>query len=435
MSKYEIKMPKMGESVQDAKITKIFVNIGQEIIEDDILFEIATDKVDSEIPSAYEGIVEKILFEEGDIVNVGETIAIINSEKDSDISKSNSSISDNLQEENDQIKNNIQYTNPKPQNLESNYSGFLSPLVKKIIKEENISESELENIIPTGKNNRIQKDDILNYIRTRGSQKEIIVTDKKTVSEKIKKTTIDSPPIKTNTGDQILEMDRVRKIIADRMLDSKSTMAHVTAVVEADLTNLVNWRNKHKNSFLAKNRTKLTYMPMVVQACTKALHDYPELNSWVDNYKIIRKPDINIGIAVALEDNNLIVPVVKNTNHKSISGLAVEINELADKARNSKLDIADLENGSFTISNFGSFGNLIGTPIINKPQVAILAIGTIEKKPAVIETEHGDAIAIRHKMYLSLSYDHRVIDGALGGKFLSKIKEYLENFNTNQTPA
>ena len=320
--------------------------------------------------------------------------------------------------------------------IKSDSDRFYSPLVKAIAQKEQISQAELDSIVGHGKNGRVQKEDVLKFVAERqGSAKAQVVveTPAKPAAEK----TIASPEkpkvsMSVGANDQIIEMDRMRRIIADHMVMSKQTSPHVTAMVEADVTDMVNWRNKVKDEFFAKEKTKITFMPIIIEAVSKALREYPMINSSVDDYKVIVKKDINIGVAVALPSGNLIVPVIKNADQKNLLGLTVGMNTLADKARNNKLDADDIQGGTFTISNFGSFKNVMGTPIINQPQVAILAVGTIEKKPAVLETPAGDVIVPRQKMFLSLSYDHRVVDGALGGAFLRKIADYLEEFDLNR---
>lgn len=429
MSNFEIVMPKLGESIQEGTITKWFVKEGDTVEEDDMLFEVATDKVDSEIPSPVDGVVSEILFEEDSLVAVGKVLAIINT-------------SDEDEGNNDKVGEKSvaepEATTTKAEGSEDNKpdegkeissdsmrmlsNRFYSPLVRTIAKQENISPEELESIEGSGANGRVQKKDIIKYIEHKKSGR----ADKK--EKKV------SPvPVSIGSEDQIIEMGRVRKLIADHMVMSKQVSPHVTSVVEADVTELVFWRNRNKEAFQNKYGEKITFMPIFTEAVSAALAEFPMVNSSVDGDKIILKKDINIGIAVAKPDGNLIVPVIKNSEQKNLVGIAKELNRLADAARNNKLSPEEIQGGTFTITNFGSFRNIIGTPIINQPQVAILATGSIEKKPAVMETPTGDAIVIRHKMFLSLSYDHRIVDGALGGAFLRKIADNLEQFDINRS--
>jgi 2-oxoglutarate dehydrogenase E2 component (dihydrolipoamide succinyltransferase) len=445
MSEFKIQMPKLGESVQEATITKWFVKEGDRIEEDEPLFEVATDKVDSEIPSPVDGIIKKIFFEVNALVPVGETVAIINTE-DEDESPKVIEVNDLTPEPEKQISQiqkavsesvhisepvQVKEVNPVTEKIESKGTRFYSPLVMSIAKSEKVSMTELESIKGSGLNDRVQKKDILGYVEERKSGK--VTPQAQSPLSSVKDT---STPAKVSTSigsaDQIIEMDRVRKIIADHMVMSKQVSPHVTAVVEADVTNLVLWRTKSKDSFQEKYNDKITYMPVFIEAVARAITEYPMLNSSVDGTKIIIHKDINIAIAVAKPDGNLVVPVIKNAEQKNLVGLVKNMNQLAEAARKNKLTVEDYQGGTFTITNFGSFRNLIGTPIINQPQVAILATGSIEKKPAVMETPTGDAIVVRHKMFLSLSYDHRIIDGALGGAFLRRIADILEEFNTDR---
>ncbi len=432
MSDFQIVMPKLGESIQEGTITKWFVKEGDTIQEDDILFEVATDKVDSEIPSPVDGVLTKIFFAENSLVPVGEILAVISigGEVNENI-KPNSveaapakdvEVEESVHSESKEEKSEV--------NVREASNRFYSPLVKTIAKQENISFDELESITGSGANGRVQKNDILEFIKTRKSGKPN--TPPKKEETQTSRKTFTPPPVTIGAGDQIIEMDRVRKLIADHMVMSKQVSPHVTSVVEADVTELVIWRNNNKEAFEKKYGEKITFMPIFTEAVAAALAEFPMVNSSVDGDKIILKKDINIGIAVAKPDGNLIVPVIKNAEQRNLVGLTKELNRLANAARNNKLGIEEIQGGTFTITNFGSFRNLIGTPIINQPQVAILATGSIEKKPAVLETPSGDVIAIRHKMYLSLSYDHRIVDGALGGAFLRKIADNLEQFEINR---
>jgi len=430
MANFNIVMPKLGESIQEGTITKWFVKEGDTVEEDDMLFEVATDKVDSEIPSPVDGVITKILFPEDSLVPVGEVLAIVNmgGAEEGDAAQEASS------DESEPVPENTVNENEKSPVDDSRKlsNRFYSPLVRNIAKKENISMEELETIVGSGANGRVQKNDILNYIENRKSASiEKVQETKVTAGQPVKKAPAIS--VTAGPGDHIVEMDRVRKLIADHMVMSKQVSPHVTSVVEADVTELVLWRNKNKDAFQQKYGEKITFMPIFTEAVALALTEFPYVNSSVDGDKIILKKDVNIGIAVAKPDGNLIVPVIKNAEQRNLVGLTKELNRLADAARTNKLDPADIQGGTFTITNFGSFRNIIGTPIINQPQVAILATGSIEKKPAVLETPSGDVIAIRHKMYLSLSYDHRIVDGALGGSFLRKIADILEQFDVNRS--
>lgn len=431
MSNFQIVMPKLGESIQEGTITKWFVKEGDTVEEDDILFEVATDKVDSEIPSPVDGVVSKILFPEDSLVAVGEVLAILN--MGGEEAETEDSPAENVESktEVEEKTTQVESVEEKVDNVRELSNRFYSPLVKTIAKQENISFEELETIKGSGANGRVQKNDILEYINNRKSGKSVVDVKNKEISTDRK--TLTPPPVAVGSGDQIIEMDRVRKLIADHMVMSKQVSPHVTSVVEADVTELVIWRNNNKAEFEKKYGEKITFMPIFTEAVAAALAEFPMVNSSVDGDKIILKKDINIGIAVAKPDGNLIVPVIKNAEQKNLVGIAKDLNRLANAARNNKLGIEEIQGGTFTITNFGTFRNLIGTPIINQPQVAILATGSIEKKPAVLETPSGDVIAIRHKMFLSLSYDHRIVDGALGGAFLRKIADNLEQFEINRS--
>lgn len=431
MANFNILMPKLGESIQEGTITKWFVKEGDTVEEDDMLFEVATDKVDSEIPSPVDGVVTKILFPEDSLVPVGEILAIINMVSDDDDDESSDSDTVEILDEASAVvvsKENLREVKESSVDESRKLSNrFYSPLVKTIAKEENISLNELETIKGSGANGRVQKKDILEHIKNRSAKPESVKSVPKIAERKSPMT------VSIGAEDQVIEMDRVRKLIADHMVMSKQVAPHVTSVVEADVTELVIWRNKNKDAFQQKHGDKITYMPIFIEAVANALSEFPLVNSSVDGDKIIIKKNINVGIAVAKPDGNLIVPVIKNTEQRNLVGLTKELNRLANAARTNKLSPTDIENGTFTITNFGSFRNIIGTPIINQPQVAILATGSIEKKPAVLETPTGDVIAIRHKMYLSLSYDHRIVDGALGGAFLRRIADILEEFDINRS--
>lgn len=441
MAKVEILLPAMGEGIIEATLTKWLVNVGDKVEEDQSIVEVATDKVDSEIPAPQDGIIEKLLFNENDIPKVGDTIAIISTNgSDSDQKE----VSEEKKVETDvpvfekapsteEVSNNTLEEQGEQIISKTPEGKFLSPLVRSIAEKENVSLSELERINGSGNTGRITKNDILNYINTR-SNTGIDRTAKMQVQEKTSDKQISKPQISKEQiysgGDyEIIEMDRMRKLIAEHMVHSKQVSPHVTSFIEADVTNMVNWKNKNKDRILEKENVKLTFTPIFIEATVKALKDFPMINVSVDGDKIIRKKNINVGIAAALPSGNLIVPVIKNADRLNLMGIAASLNDLSARARENKLKPDEIQGGTFTITNFGTFGNTTGTPIINQPQVAILGVGAIVKKPAVIETPSGDAIAIRHMMILSLAYDHRVVDGALGGMFLKRISDYLEDFD------
>ena len=435
MADFNLVMPKLGESVQEATIIRWLVKPGDMIQEDDVLLEIATDKVDSEIPSPVAGKVLKVLYADNALVAVGEVIAVINTEGKGEVSaapvvtasrKETEAAVVNVEEQGAVVGEGSVSIKSSITSDKDGSSRFYSPLVRSIASKENISTAELNAISGTGSNGRVRKQDVLNYMGNRSGQSatQTQVAAKQAAETKV---TITMMP-----GDEIVEMDRMRKMIADHMVMSKHTSPHVTNFVEADVTNLALWRVKHKDEFLKREKIKLTFMPAFLEATAKALKEYPGVNASVDGSRIILRKSVNIGFAVALKSGNLIVPVLKNADQKSMVGIAVELNRLTEAARNNTLSPDDVQGGTFTISNFGTFRNITGTPIINQPQVAILATGNIEKKPAVIETPTGDVIAIRHKMILSLSYDHRVVDGALGGMFLKRVADLLEDFDINR---
>ena len=448
MAEIEILLPKMGESVAEATIVKWLKNEGDTIELDESIVEIATDKVDSEVPSSSEGILIKKLFNEGDVVQVGQVIAIIGSEADngeSQVTPSETKISDSASPEVKQDNNGVTEqieealmapipSNGSPELSKFGGSGrFYSPLVRSIAKAEGILSEELEKIPGTGKNGRVTKKDILAYLPNRGNAIEHpVIEPTETIVEKVVKT---PPPqaVQSTGNDEIIEMDRMRKLIADHMVNSVQTAPHVTSFVEADVTNIVLWRNKIKNQFLEKVGEKITFTPIFIQAVAQALRDFPLVNSSIDGDKIIVKKNINIGMAAATPEGNLIVPVIKNADQFNLIGLTKQVNDLANRARSGNLSPDEIGGGTYTVSNVGTFGNVMGTPIINQPQSAVLALGAIRKKPAVIETEFGDTIGVRHMMFLSHSYDHRNIDGALGGSFVKKVADYLEAFDINQT--
>ncbi len=439
MAAFEIVMPKLGESIIEATITKWLVNEGDSISEEDPLVEIATDKVDSEIPSPVDGTVKKIHYKEGDTVAVGAVIALVDidgeeteQEPKAD-EKPEVEVEKEFREPEKAVKEIPAPVNPADADF-SNAQRFYSPLVKSIAKEESISVAELESIQGSGKDGRVTKKDVLQYLEDRSAGKTApVAAAVATTPSQPSAPATQQPVVQTTAGDEVIEMDRMRKLIADHMVMSKHTSPHVTMFHEVDMTGIVNWRNRIKNDFQQREGEKLTFTPIFVEAAAKALREYPLVNASVDGYKIIKRKNINIGMATALPNGNLIVPVIRNADQKNLVGLAKDVNDLANRARNNKLNPDEIQGGTFTITNFGQFGNLTGAPIINQPQVAILGIGTIIKKPVVISTDAGDMIGIRHMMILSLAFDHRIVDGALGGMFLQKVAQILENFDTNRT--
>ena len=427
MSRFEIKMPKLGESITEGIIISWSVQVGDIIKEDDVLFEVNTAKVSAEIPSPVEGKVVEILFKEGDTVAVGTVVAIVdiggeNSEDEDSVEALQSSATD---ESVAVVSKAASEETPQVKAVKSEEERWYSPVVLQLAREAGIQPKELDTIPGIGYQGRVSKKDIKSYIVRKQSGG--IMIAKPAATPEVQRITPASGTFSAE-GVEVKEMDRVRKVIADHMVMSKHTSPHVTNVVEVDVTKLVKWRDKNKDAFFRREGVKLTYMPAITEAVAKALAAYPQVNVSVEGYNILFKKHINVGIAVSLNDGNLIVPVVRDADRLNLNGLAVAIDSLALKARDNKLMPDDISGGTFTITNFGTFKSLFGTPIINQPQVAILGVGYIEKKPAVIETPEGDVIAIRRKMYLSLSYDHRVVDGSLGGNFLYFIKDYLENW-------
>jgi 2-oxoglutarate dehydrogenase E2 component (dihydrolipoamide succinyltransferase) len=439
MAQYELIMPKMGESVAEATIIKWVKNEGDKIKIDETVLEIATDKVDSEIPSSFEGVLTKKLFKEGDVVQVGTVIAHISSDVNAAASAPQAAAPTAAPAANTQTAAPVKEVAHTTNQDFSQSNKFFSPLVKSIAKEEGISVQELEKISGSGKDGRITKTDILSYIPNRSAQQATVVEERiekpaaKPSNGQAASALAHKPAaVSLMAGDEIIEMDRMRKLIADHMVMSKHVSPHVTSFVEADVTNMVLWRDKVKGPFEKREGEKMTFTPLFVEAVAKAIKDYPMVNVSVDGTNIVKRKNINIGMAAALPSGNLIVPVIKNADEKNLVGLTKNVNDLAKRARANKLVPDDIQGGTFTLTNVGGFGNVMGTPIINQPQVAILATGTIKKKPAVLETPQGDVIAIRHMMFLSLSYDHRVVDGSLGGSFLRRVADYMENFDINR---
>ena len=443
MAQIEIRLPKMGESVTEATITNWLKNIGESVAMDEPLVEVATDKVDNELPSEAEGILIKRFFEKDQVAQVGDVIALISTNGSDTVTETPkievvapiSNASDVIVP----IETTHSANNTSTVSI-SNGNRFYSPLVRSIADKEGISSSELDTISGTGQEGRVTKKDILSYVENRGNGVAPTVTSQNSINE-IQKTVVSTPKTSApapqfkeittipGEGDEIIEMDRMRKLIADHMVMSKHVSPHVTSFVEADVTNIVKWREKVKDGFKKREGENITYMPVFMHAIARALRDFPMMNVSVSGNQIIKKRDINLGMATALPTGNLIVPVIKNADRLNIVGLTKAINQLAKSAREGKLKPEDIQGGTYTVSNVGSFGNVMGTPIINQPQVGILALGAVRKMPSVIETPEGDFIGIRHKMFLSHSYDHRVVDGSLGGQFVRRVADYLEQFD------
>ena len=439
MAKVELIMPKMGESVAEATVIQWLKNVGDQIELDESVIEIATDKVDSEIPSSVKGVLLEQKFKKDDVVKVGEVVAIIETESENSDKKSNfeEKLNDNISIEKqekivEELESNIENIKNNTTNLSiKSENRFYSPLVKNIAIKEGIKQDELDKINGSGKNNRVTKNDILFYIKNK---------EKSINEDKSNEILNDTPKIiakeeknfSQSSDNEIIEMSRMRKLIADHMVMSKATSPHVTSFNEVDMTNIVIWRNKIKEKFIARENQKITFTPIIIEAIAKAIIDLPMINISVGKNQIIKHKKINIGMATALPSGNLIVPVIKKASDMNLIGLTKSVNDLSHRARNGKLLPDDTNGGTFTFTNVGTFGSVMGTPIINQPQVAILAAGVIQKKPSVMETKYGDAIVVRHKMFLSLSYDHRVVDGALGGSFLKKVADYLESFDVDR---
>ncbi len=432
MAKIEIELPPMGEGITEASITKILKNVGDFVEEDEAIVEIATDKVDSEITAPQSGTIEKFFFAEGDEVPVGEIVAILNSSAEIENIEESSLVKKEttkelttqkieLRQEKEQIdeqdnEKNILFIN------KTKSGKFIAPLVRNIAYKEGISIDELDNVSGTGIDGRITKNDILNYLKSKSGK--VLKTEQRAV--------VETKNITQSGGFEIIEMDRMRKLIAQHMINSKQISAHVTSFIEVDVTNIVQWRNKVKDTFLKKYGEKITFTPIFIEALVQTLRDYPMVNVSVEGDTIIKKNFINIGMATALPSGNLIVPVIKSAGEMNLLGLTKAVNDLANRARNNKLKPDEIQGGTFTITNLGGFGNITGTPIINQPEVAILAVGAIKKKPAVIESPQGDMIGIRQLMIVSMSYDHRVVDGSLGGMFIKRFADILEQFNPDR---
>ena len=431
MALVEMVMPKMGESIMEGTVLTWLKKVGDKIEQDESVLEVATDKVDTEVPATHAGVLKEIIANEGDVVEVGKPIAIISTDGEENghavVVETESKVTEKVHEvaAAPEVSDTISSTKI-PARAPS--GRFYSPLVRNIASEENVSLQELEAINGTGKEGRVTKRDIMAYLTSKSKGATVAP-----VSAGNGHATVSTPPLSINGEDEIIEMDRMRKMIAERMVASKQISPHVTSFVEADVSGLVLWRNKWKNEFKTKENQSLTFTPMFIEAVIRAIKDYPMINISVDGDRIVRRGKINIGMAVALPTGNLIVPVIHEADQYNLKGLAKKVNELAGRARDNKLQPDELSGGTYTISNVGSFGNVMGTPIIMQPQVGIMALGAIIKKPSVIETPTGDAIGIRHKMFLSHSYDHRVVDGALGGMFVRRVADYLENFDIEQS--
>ncbi|WP_439553718.1 dihydrolipoamide acetyltransferase family protein [Flavobacterium macrobrachii] len=433
MAKFELKLPKMGESVAEATITNWLKNVGDKIEMDEAVLEIATDKVDSEVPSEVSGVLVEQLFGKDDVVKVGQTIAIIETEGGSNEAPKTADVAKPIVAE---VEKTIEVA--KETVAPVDFSGsdkFFSPLVKNIANQEGVSVAELESISGSGKDGRVTKDDILNFVKNRTNQPVVAQTVTpvaQPVVQNVQPTATSAVPVSVNGGDEIIEMDRMRKLISGYMVASVQTSAHVQSFIEVDVTNIVKWRDRVKNAFEKREGEKLTFTPIFMEAVAKALKDFPGMNISVDGDYIIKKKNINLGMAAALPNGNLIVPVIKNADQLNLVGMAKAVNDLGNRAKAGKLKPDDTQGGTYTVTNVGTFGSVFGTPIINQPQVGILALGAIRKVPAVIETPEGDFIGIRQKMFLSHSYDHRVVDGALGGSFVKRVAEYLEAFDVNR---
>ena len=448
MAKFELKLPKMGESVAEATITSWLKEVGDTIEADEAVLEIATDKVDSEVPSEVDGVLVEKLFEVDDVVQVGQTIAVIEIEGSASevpAAPKQEVVEPKVEAPAKAVADVAQTVVVAKAVVETPVSSteerFYSPLVKNIAKKEGLSQVELDSIIGTGKEGRVTKNDILDYIENKDAQPTLqAAVSQETIPEPIKKQSIPiapKPEVKeapavVSGGDEIIEMTRMGKLVAKHMVDSVQTSAHVQSFIEADVTNIWNWRNKHKNDFKNREGENLTFTPIFMEAVAKALRDYPMMNISVQGDTIIKKKNINLGMAAALGDGNLIVPVIKNADQLNLIGMAKQVNDLANRARLNQLKPDDIQGGTYTVTNVGTFGSIMGTPIINQPQVGILALGAIRKVPAVIETSEGDYIGIRYKMFMSHSYDHRVVNGALGGQFVKAVKDYLEAWDVDR---
>ena len=433
MARFELKLPKMGESVAEATITSWLKEVGETIESDEAVLEIATDKVDSEVPSEVDGVLVERLFEVDDVVQVGQTIAIIETDGDATAATSVADAKPAATAEAVKAVETSVETAKETVAIESNGDRFYSPLVKNMAKEEGIAQAELDTVPGTGKDGRVTKADMVSYLKNRGSQ---LVAAKpaavKSVPAPKAASAKKATPLAVNEGDEVIEMTRMGKLIAHHMVDSVQTSAHVQSFIEADVTNIWNWRKKVKDGFMKREGENLTFTPIFMEAIAKALRDFPMMNISTDGTTIVKKKNINLGMAAALPSGDLIVPVIKNADQLNLVGMTKAVNDLAKRARENNLKPDDIQGGTYTVTNVGTFGSIMGTPILNQPQVGILALGAIRKTPAVIETPEGDFIGIRYKMFLSHSYDHRVVNGALGGQFVKAVKDYLEAWDKNR---
>ncbi len=434
MARVELVMPKMGESIMEATILKWRKKIGETVELDEPVLDIATDKVDSEVPSPVAGVLVEILFQENDVVAINKAIAILETEASAAAGSGSAQATAAAAPTQNLDVPYVPVQNTGTQALSDNQSAsrFYSPLVRTIAKEEAISQGELDAIPGSGQDGRVTKKDILAYVAQRGSGPVAAPTQAPVSQPIAAQPAVNQSVYQTSGNVEIVEMDRMRRLIADHMVKSKQTSPHVTSYVEADVTNLVNWRSRVKDQFKKQYGENITFTPIFIEAIARAIRDFPMINISVDGTKLIIKKDINIGMAAAMPSGNLIVPVIKNADHLNLAGLTKQVNDLANRARQNQLKPDEIQGGTFTMTNVGTFGNVMGTPIINQPQVAIMAVGAIRKKPAVLETEFGDVIAVRQMMFLSLSYDHRVVDGSLGGSFLRRVGDYLEQFDPNR---
>lgn len=431
----EFKMPKMGESITEATIINWLKNVGDRVMAEETIVEVATDKVDNDVPSPVSGVVAEIRFSKDDVVKVGEVLALIETDGVTSGAERQTKAGTNSPDAELVSASPNQKPTTGNRQLQSNPDAFLSPLIISIAQKENLSLEEVQSIPGSGTNGRIQKSDVFHYLKNRKYpiRRENSNPQTPTLKASYENFGYSAPKVTARQNDRVVEMDRMRQMIAGHMVYSKQTAPHVTSYIEADVTNLVHWRNANKEAFAQKHNEKLTFTPIFVDAVARAIADFPMINASVDGKNIIVHKDINIGMATALPSGNLIVPVVKNANKKSLAALASDVNQLADASRNNKLKPDQVQGSTFTISNVGTFGSLMGTPIINQPEVAILALGIIKKRAEVIESENGDEIAVRSMMFLSLSFDHRVVDGFLGGSFLRRVGDYLEQFDYNTT--
>ena len=432
MAKFELKLPKMGESVAEATITSWLKEVGDTIEADEAVLEIATDKVDSEVPSEVDGVLVEVMFQVDDVVQVGQTIAVIEIAGEASASASQPEPAKVETQAVAEVSNTVVAAQETAAPIVSSDNRFYSPLVRNIAKKEGVSQNELDAISGTGKDGRVTKNDILVYLENRSATPKVEVSAPAPKAEAKKTEKPKAAPIVASGDDEIIEMTRMGKLIANHMVESVQTSAHVQSFIEADVTNIWNWRNKIKKEFASREGENLTFTPIFMEAIAKALRDYPMMNISLQGDTIVKKKHINLGMAAALGNGNLIVPVIKDADQLNLVGMTKKVNDLANRARLNQLKPDDIQGGTYTVTNVGTFGSIMGTPIINQPQVGILALGAIRKVPAVVETPEGDFIGIRYRMFLSHSYDHRVVNGALGGQFVKAVKDYLEAFDVNR---